>query len=321
MQPKTRKLLDDVEPEALESAIGSVPAGSWAVGVSGGADSVALLRLLRARSDLSLHVAHLDHQTRGEASTQDAEFVRHLATTLDIPCTITRRGDIEHSFAEIDSNSSARYRAARMELFRRVVQENELNGVILAHHADDQAETILHRLIRGSGPAGLVGMSPTSRIGGIVVLRPLLAVRSARLREYLADLGQVWREDASNASDVYLRNRLRKWISEEPELHERLLVMGRACRALGEWARREAPELEESFAVGALGELPDVIAMESARRWLVARGAPPGELSEAVLERLLEMARDAGTAPRAHFPGSLLVRRRRGRIFVDAEDV
>ena len=310
-----------MEPDAMEAALPTVPAGPWAVGVSGGADSVALLCLLSARSDLFLHVAHLDHQTRGEASTQDAAFVEQLASTLGIPCTMTRRDDIEHSFATFDSNASARYRAARMELFRRVVQENELNGVILAHHADDQAETILHRLIRGSGPAGLVGMSPTSRIGGLVVLRPLLAVRSARLREYLADIGQSWREDVSNSSDQYLRNRLRKWISEEPELHERLLEMGRACRALGEWARREAPELEESFPVGALGDLPDLLAMESARRWLVARGAPPGELSETVSERLLEMARDAGTAPRAHFPGSLLVRRRRGRIFVDAEDV
>ena len=301
--------------ELNASAILTVPAGRWAVGVSGGADSVALFTLLRSQPRLSLHVAHLDHQTRGEDSRKDAEFVRGLAGTHGLPCTIARRDEIESLRAKIAANPSARYRAARMELFRRVVVAHNLDGVILAHHADDQAETILHRLIRGSGPAGLVGISPRMRIGGMLVLRPLLEVRSADLREYLTDIGQAWREDASNASDQYLRNRLRRWLRQEPELHETLLALGRACHALSGWARREAPELGETFAAGSLSELPAVLAVESAWRWLVARGAPAGELSEAVLHRLIEMAGDAGSSPRTHFPGGRLVRRRRGQIF------
>jgi tRNA(Ile)-lysidine synthetase-like protein len=298
----------------LAHAIAQVPAGPWAVAVSGGADSVALFRLLLGRPDLWLHVVHLDHQTRGEASTADAEFVQQLAAERRVPYTVSLRGEVEPQFKDLPKNPSARYRAARMELFRQVVSRADLNGVILAHHADDQAETILHRLIRGSGPAGLAGMSPQTRIDGLLVIRPLLAVRRDDLRTYLSDIGQSWREDASNESDHYLRNRLRRWLTCEPGLHESMLTLGNSCHKLREWSRREAPVLEESFAAGMLSQLPAVLAHESARRWLVARGAPAGELSEAVLDRLIQMAQDAASAPRMQFPGSLLVRRRRGII-------
>ncbi|HEY2585160.1 MAG TPA: tRNA lysidine(34) synthetase TilS [Tepidisphaeraceae bacterium] len=301
-----------MDPEPLQLAIQTVPAGAWAVAVSGGADSVALLRLLHGRGDLSLRVVHLDHQTRGEASAGDAAFVSRLAGELGVPCTVALRADVERQLGAVSPNPSARYRAARIELFRRVVAERKLDGVILAHHAGDQAETVLQRLIRGSGPAGLVGMSGRMQMGDLVMLRPLLGVRRGLLREYLQAIGQGWREDASNASDDYLRNRLRKWLAEEPGVHEALIALCEACRGVSEWAKGAAPRLEEAFPVGRLAGLPDVLAHEAARQWLEARGAPPEELSEGVLERLVMMARDAASPPRAHFPGSVLVRRRSG---------
>lgn len=299
---------------SLQLAIESVPAGGWAVGVSGGADSVGLLRLLHTRGDLSLHVVHLDHQTRGAASAGDAEFVERLAGGLGLTCTVARREDVEREMTEISANASARYRAARIALFRRVVASHGLEGVILAHHGDDQAETVLQRLIRGSGPGGLAGMSRRTRLGGLVVLRPLLAVRRDDLRAYLRALGHAWREDASNASNKYLRNRLRRWLGDEAGLHDALMELSRACRAVRDWTSRAAPRLGETFAAGELATLPDVLAHELARAWLVARGAPPGELSEAVLGRLVAMARDAASPPRAHFPGAVLVCRRGGRL-------
>lgn len=302
----------DLEP--LHIAIRSVPPGPWAVAVSGGADSVALWGLLRARGDLALHVVHLDHQTRGEASSGDAEFVRQLASELGLPCTVARLTDVERHLPATLPNSSARYRAARVELFRRVVRERGLQGVILAHHADDQAETVLHRLIRGSGPAGLAGMGPRTQLGDLLILRPLLGRRRAELRAYLNSVAQTWREDASNASDDYLRNRLRKWLAREPGLHEAVLSLGEACRTVGEWAKGAAPRLQKTFAAERLARLPDVLAHETARRWLVERGAPPEELSEGVLDRLVGMARDAALPPRAHFPGGILARRRNGTL-------
>lgn len=298
--------------------IAAIPPGQWAVGVSGGADSVALASLLRGRGDLALHVVHLDHQTRGGASTADAQFVAELAARFTLPCTVRRRDQIEPALSRLPANRSARYRAIRFELFREVVAKHSLQGILLAHHADDQTETVLHRLIRGSGPPGLAGMSPRTRIGGLTVLRPLLEIGREDLVRYLRSIGQEWREDASNESDQYLRNRLRKCLANEPALRDHLLSVGKNCRSLRDWLRRSTPSLPASVTCQQLANLPGPLAREAARRWLIARGAPADELSELVLNRLIEMSADAASPSRRHFPGRLLVRRRSGILFTDA---
>ncbi len=190
----------------LGGAIQSISPGAWAVGVSGGADSVALLRLLHERPDLRLHVAHLDHETRGNQSAGDAQFVASLAAHLGLPCTVAPLREFESGEVIGTANRSARFRAARLALFRRVVECAKLDGVILAHHADDQAETVFHRLCRGGGPEGLAAMRTESRIGGLRVVRPLLGVRRLELRRYLESISQDWREDASNSSDQYAQS-------------------------------------------------------------------------------------------------------------------
>ena len=299
---------------SLQSAIESVPAGAWGVGVSGGADSVALLSLLRTRPDLSLVVVHLDHETRGGASAEDARFVKALAERHRLPCVVATRSEIEPGISPLPSNISAKYRAVRFELFCRVVRERRLDGVILAHHADDQAETVLHRLLRGAGPAGLGGMSPRRTLGDLLVLRPLLAVRRDALRAYLKSTGEAWREDESNASLEYARNRARALLARRPKLIEPLLDLGEACEALRAWLDASSPALEASFALADVRDLAPPLARESLRRWLIQRGAPAGDLDAAAVERLLAMTRDAATAPRQHFPGGILVGRRQGRV-------
>lgn len=298
----------------LQSAIDSVPTGAWAVGVSGGADSVALLDLLRGRNELRLHVVHLDHETRGQQSTDDAEFVMRLADQWGIAATLGLRRDIEPMLAHRPANASALFRAMRLCLYRTVVKDLGLRGVILAHHADDQAETVMLRLLRGSLSAGLAGMSPRAMVGGLLILRPLLGVPGEMLRQHLRSRGIAWREDSSNASPRYLRNRVRAMLRGDAALSAALLDLSRACAALRQWTRRGAPTLGESFAVAELADLPRILAAESARRWLVARAAPADELGPDVIDRLIEMAADAASAPRQHFPGGLLVRRRAGRI-------
>lgn len=293
-----------------------IPSGPWAVGVSGGADSVALLLLLRDLANVPLHVVHLDHQTRGRESTEDAAFVAQLAKRLSIPATICRRDEIEPVMAALPKNLSARYRAIRLELFSRVVRERNLQGVILAHHADDQAETILLRLLRGSGPAGLGGMKHSGQVGGVRILRPLLGVRRADLREFLAERRQEWREDASNRSDRYARNRVRRFLEVRPELHPGLIELGCACAAYNRWVRKTAPALASRFPAVRLAELPRVLGRESARRWLIGQGAPAADLDAAALDRLREMALDAATPSRQLFAGNVTIHRRAGWISI-----
>ncbi len=297
-------------------AIDPAPVGAWAIGVSGGADSVGLLRLLHGRAELRLHVAHLNHETRGQASIDDAQFVQRLARQLALPCTIATLSAVEANMPETPvANRSARYRAARMALFRRVVDGERLQGVLVAHHADDQAETILHRLLRGAAPEGLAGMRRETRLGELRLVRPLLHVRSAALRQYLNEIGQDWREDASNASDDYARNRIRKLLGSRPELVARLLELSEACAALREWSRRTAPRLADAFAPAALASLPPVLARESARRWLVSRDVPAARVDGSSIARLIEMATDAASPPRQQFPGAVQVARRQKTIW------
>src|ERR1051325_10404986 len=136
-----------MDQRPLQQFVATVRPASWAIAVSGGADSVALLSLLLdRRSDLALHVVHFDHHTREGQSAQDAAFVRQLALDHGLPFSIATRDQIEPDLAArmiLPRNLSARFRALRYEWFRRVVAAANLGGVILAHHADDQAETVL----------------------------------------------------------------------------------------------------------------------------------------------------------------------------------
>ncbi len=306
----------DDRTEALRRAIDSVPSGAWAVGVSGGADSVALLHLLRARGDLRLHVTHLNHQTRGEASDGDEAFVAALARSLGVSSTCRRRSEIESG--QPLRNPSARYRAARLALFRHVVSAEKLAGVILAHHADDQAETVLHRLLRGGGAIGLAGMRAQARVGGMLILRPLLPIPGQMLRDELAARRIAWREDASNASPRYLRNRLRNILQSQPALRDAALELGEACGKWRTWLDLTAPRLPQRFAVRALGDLPPSLARHAARRWLRERGCTGDELAVAT-ERVVLMALDAASPSRQQVPGGLFVRRRSGVIFMELD--
>ncbi len=303
-----------IPAEPLLAAIGKLPPGRWGVGVSGGADSVALLRLLRDRADVTCHVIHLNHQTRGEASDGDAGFVRDLANQLGMDATVSTRADVEHLVTRPPSNLSAHYRMLRLALFRQTVEREGLQGVALAHHADDQAETSLHRLLRGSACGGLGAMRSHTIIGGLHVHRPLLGVSREGLRDYLAMLEQPWREDASNQSAAYARNRLRKVLGQYPQLCPAILTLGRDCSAWNDWKQTNTATLREVFNVRDLIDQPVCLARASARRWLIQRGVPQKQISTRVIARLLTLAEDAASSPRAQFPGNVLVNRHRGYI-------
>lgn len=303
-----------MERDRVESAVATVPAGPWAVAVSGGADSVALLTALQTRADLRLHVVHLDHQTRGAASTGDAAFVADLARRSSLSCTIQRRDQIEPGLAVLPTNPSARFRAIRLELFRRAIAADQLNGVLLAHHLDDQAETVLQRLIRGASYSALAGMQPRTTVAGVTLVRPFLALRRAELREYLQSRGQPWREDASNESDQYLRNRLRRVLAESVDLFESLTTLSAACFALRGWTRAQAPALAPTVYAAELARLPRILADESVRCWLIDRGLPRDQVDSTALERVISMAIDAASPARQELPGGVMVYRRRGTI-------
>lgn len=171
------------------------------VGLSGGADSVALLLLLRERGG-RVEAAHVNHGLRGEDADGDETFVRALCAELNVPLLVYR--------ATPPKNPGEEWaRQARYGFLRQAMRETGADALALAHHRDDQAETVLMHLVRGSGLTGLTGMAPDAMLDGIRVVRPLLNVSGRELREMLAARGQPWREDATNRDPRYLRNALR----------------------------------------------------------------------------------------------------------------
>jgi tRNA(Ile)-lysidine synthase len=177
------------------------------VAVSGGADSVALLLLLeelRAQIGVRLVVLHFNHELRGAEADEDERFVADLARTRGLEM-IAGRGNVAARARETHANIEEAARNLRHEFFAGLVAARRVTCVTVAHTADDQVETVLAKMIRGTGPAGLAGIYP---VAGDVV-RPLMDVRRADLRELLQERGQVWREDSTNADESRLRARIR----------------------------------------------------------------------------------------------------------------
>ena len=183
------------------------PGDTLVIGLSGGADSTALLDLLATLPGFPLHLvaAHLNHCLRGADSDADEKFCRDLAARYAIPFE-SRRVDVMAKASGESLNLEDAGRRARIAFFDELVRNWQAAGVVLAHHADDQAETVLMRLLRGSGMRGLAGMTHRNGRGYI---RPLLDITRGELEAYLAGRDLAWREDASNLDTSYLRNRIR----------------------------------------------------------------------------------------------------------------
>jgi tRNA(Ile)-lysidine synthase len=198
------------------------------VGVSGGADSVALLRILRElsqRQGICLAVVHFNHGLRGADSEGDEQFVASLAADLNLPYFCGRE-DVRAVARAKHWNLEDAGRRLRYGFFGALVREGRIDRVAVAHTADDQAETVLARILRGTGPRGLAAIYP---VNGHVV-RPLLEVRRAELREYLDNLAQRWREDASNNDLTRLRAQLRHEVLPVLEREVQPAVVSRLVR-------------------------------------------------------------------------------------------
>lgn len=175
--------------------------GKLLVGLSGGADSVALLHMLH-QGGAQISAVHVNHGLRGEASDGDEAFVRRLCTDMRVRLYVYRAIPPENP-------GEGWARQARYAFFRQAMAESGADALVLAHHRDDQAETLLLHLLRGAGLNGLTGMAADTTVDGLRILRPLLGISREELRACLTDIGQPWREDASNADTKYLRNAVR----------------------------------------------------------------------------------------------------------------
>lgn len=348
------------------------------VGVSGGADSVALLRLLEElQSDLGIRLValHFNHQLRGAESDADEEFVAALAAERDIPF-LAGREDVGAAAGEHGWNLEDAGRRLRYAYFGSVLAAGHVSRVAVAHTADDQAETVMARLIRGTGPAGLASIYPMMDLPvGLLaesgrqangdsdepaaerltehslecpasgnLVRPLLDIRRVELREYLASVGQGWREDASNQDTQRLRTRIRHQILPliERELQPaiaahlgRLAEMAREDEAfwsalvaerLGAIVRRKTDPTKHTENAGLAVRWADLLAplpwvggeASDDARMAVSRRLVRGvvgqlrgdcrELSSQHVEQVLGLAASGSSGQRTDLPGVVVER-------------
>jgi tRNA(Ile)-lysidine synthase len=297
--------------------------GGLVVAVSGGPDSVALLRALReVRAAGPLTVAHLNHRLRGAESDADEAFVRELCAGLSVDC---RCGCLDVRAAAAGDNLEGAARRLRYDWLAEVAREVEARWVATGHTANDQAETVLHRLLRGTGLRGLRGIAARRDLGaGVAVVRPLLAATRDEVMAYLAPLGQTYRQDSSNRDEALTRNRIR---------HQLLPLLAgfnpQIVASLGRLAEQAeavyGAEEEQARALLAAAELPRAGALvvldgerlaaaprprlrEALRLLWQREGWPVGAMGFDAWERAAAAA--LGEATAADLPGGVRVRRR-----------
>lgn len=215
------------------------------VGVSGGPDSLALTHLLwRVQKEygMALHLAHLNHMFRGAESEADSRFVASFAARLGLPCTV-EEVDVPAYIAAHGLSAEAGAREVRYAFFERVAAAVGAEKIALGHHADDQVETVLLRILRGTGMRGLGGMAPV-RDGRYI--RPLIGVRRAEIEAYCREHDLQPRLDSTNLSPAYLRNRIRRELLPflraryNPAVDASLLQIAEIVRAEDDYMAGEA---------------------------------------------------------------------------------
>lgn len=220
------------------------------VAVSGGPDSMALLDLLTRLRDewqVRLHVAHLNHQLRGAAADADEAFVRAECQRARLPCTVrqTHVAEVAHERGLSEETAA---RQARYEFLQEVAGQIGAGAIAVGHTCDDQAETVLMRLLRGAGAEGLCGIRPARPLGRYRLVRPLLTLWRHEIERYLRSRRHRWRVDASNRDPRYLRNRIRHVLlplleqEYQPRLREVLFRTAEALQAdyafIEAWGKR-----------------------------------------------------------------------------------
>ena len=309
------------------------------VAVSGGADSVALLLglcQLREEMGLNLHVLHVEHGIRGEESKKDASFVENLCQELKVPCRVVPVDVPSYCAKEkVGTEEGARcLRYSALSTYAKFIG----GVVLLAHHMDDQAETMLFQMLRGSGLRGLGGMRRSRRDqDGVTYLRPLLSVHRREIEAYLAEQGQAYCTDSTNQEMEYHRNYIRKEIM--PRLAEvnsqGIAHMARTAEQLAEvsdYLRQEARSfLEEEDALGEKTGLTERSARGSIER---LQSLHPVMQKQVVYEMLLWVAgshKDLGSVhleqllglielqsgKQVHLPDGIVARREFGLIVIE----
>lgn len=297
--------------------------------VSGGADSVAMLHMLfrlQERLKIQLSIAHMDHRIRGGEAQREAVFVQELAGRLGIACIAEARDVPAHKSASGLSLQEAA-REVRYGFFRDAMAAQGSNKLALAHHADDQAETVLMRLVRGASLKGLAGI-PACRDGYII--RPLIGVARSEIEAWLRERGIEHIHDTSASEQHYLRNKIRHQLL--PLLRKEynpgiVATLGRTAALVRQdeqalemqvdtllHSHVETRQSEHSIAIAALQEAGPDLYGRCVRRIIAGLKGDTRELTEKHIAAIVRLIESPGPARTVQLPGPWCVRRYYGSL-------
>lgn len=332
MNPKT-----EILKPLIDACEAVVPATLWlqhrcVVAVSGGADSVALFRTLvhvaRANSDFdasNIIVGHIDHAMRGADSQADQAFVKRLAAEFDVDFASVQL-DLAELLDGREGASEEVLRDARYNCLKQIAQDNNARYLFTGHHLGDQAETILFRIFRGTGLAGLKGIPAIRRDDWLTIVRPLLGVSKEQILETLAALDQPFCTDATNATSDYSRNFIRNEILKSAQdyfgPHVEAAIAGladHAVNALHLEAGQVDAFLQQHPPTQSVSELrfrttslatqsPTVIRAVLIRKW-ADQGWPTGQMTrlrwQSLAEKIVSAGQSDGFTSMENLPGDI----------------
>lgn len=315
-------------------------AGRVLLAVSGGADSIALLHILVALKaqgwiEADLVCAHINHQLRGPASNADEQFVVEQASLLGLP-VVTRAVEVRTHARRHRLSLETAARQLRLASLAEIARRRECTWISTGHQKDDNAETVLQRLLRGTGFRGLAGIWPMRRLDDLRLASPLLCATRAEIGQYLRRRDLPWREDATNVDVAYTRNYIRHRLLPllQQEAHgclvEELSELATSAKRLYVRIERDAEEAWSRLAKSAAGEvildasglasLPEPVAIELIRKAVVYLGGGDSDWASPHYRNILQLTRKSMGGKRASLPGGLTAQRERAQIILSTEE-
>ncbi len=294
------------------------PSRPYLLGISGGRDSIFLLHWLREHGFEKITCCHLNHGLRGDESDGDEQFLRNLIGEK----LICEKRELSRIASESKTSLETAARHARHDFFRQCSRQTGITEILLAHHAEDQAETVLFNLLRGS--AAPRGMKPVRSMNGFTILRPMLEIRRVEIDQYLSHRKTPFREDSTNAMAIATRNRLRN--EALPLLSEilnrdpvpallRSAAFSAEQEAFMDYSLAEVRLLDPQGRIHlpTLRDLHPALQSHALHRYLFEAGVP--EISSNLIQRAAILI-SSSAAPSLNLPGGRRLRRKESRLFI-----
>lgn len=303
--------------------------GRLLVAVSGGVDSMVLLDVLAELKQVDLVVAHINHNLRGNRSDTDEMFVKDTCRRLGIE-VLTDSVDVKSYAGENKLSTETAARILRQTALRKFIRSAKCDAVATGHHADDNAETVIHRLLRGTGYRGLAGINPKRTIDGITFISPMLCANRNEIAEYAEQKNIAWRQDHTNEDIQFTRNRIRHKLIPLLQKESRSNIIGgidllsERCRALNSVVSEHADSVELSrktldsvqIESDLLKQQPKPVQIEIVRRALQQAGCGLGNIRQQHYEDIIGLSLGSG-GRRIELPNSFVAEKQMNAISIN----